>query len=353
MSEASQEILLFSSDVTVMDIVRQLEGYNIQIHAPEHLRQFAGDAHLLIIDINEWGQDITLLRNLLVSQPVLVIGEVADIARLNTCIELGARAYLVKPVSAAILGRYLVSMIDMHRLRQMYNRIMSFLSHELKNHLTAVRGYAHLLLTAPHEGNPPVEALSEGQSKFASVIHVNSERSFHVIDNIRDLTRIETGTFELDPEPTAPLSLLQFAAMRYAEDIGARQQKLEFDLPDDLPFVMADELRLGQAFAAVIDNAHKYTPDGGCIQIAASADEEQIHITIQDSGIGIAADELSRLLQEPFFRATAARNMPGYGIALYIARHIIEGHGGRLWLDSTPNSGTSAHIVIPILKLPD
>jgi two-component system phosphate regulon sensor histidine kinase PhoR len=122
--------------------------------------------------------------------------------------------------------------------------------------------------------------------------------------------------------------------------------ELEFALPADLPQVSADKERVAQVVTNLVHNAIKFTPAGGRVVVGASRRGEDVIVSVRDTGIGIPAEELSRIF-ERFYKTDRARAGGGTGLGLAIAKHIVQGHGGRIWAESTPGQGTRVLFTIP------
>jgi two-component system phosphate regulon sensor histidine kinase PhoR len=122
---------------------------------------------------------------------------------------------------------------------------------------------------------------------------------------------------------------------------------LSVDCPDDLPQIEVDSSRLQQVLVNLIHNAIKFTLPGGSIRVSAQSREKEIVFCVKDSGVGIAPDDLSRIF-ERFYKADRARSSGGTGLGLSICRHLVEAHGGRIWVESRPGEGSSFYFSIPL-----
>ena len=145
------------------------------------------------------------------------------------------------------------------------------------------------------------------------------------------------------------------------KQIEDKSQQLNIKLPKDMPRILADENRLIQVLTNLVSNAYKYTPPEGDINIHAEVqqitmDEKghnigpSLHISVKDNGIGMSEDDLSKLFT-PYFRSDnpLTREQPGTGLGLTITRGIVQGHGGRIWVESHLNQGTTFHFTVPIV----
>jgi signal transduction histidine kinase len=174
-----------------------------------------------------------------------------------------------------------------------------------------------------------------------------------LINTILDVARIEAGRFEMSADRIDLARLVQTCARSSASAFLAGEIALRLDLPDQLPELRADERRLQQVLAGLLSNAVKFTPAGGEVTVGARLDptgDLLLHVT--DTGIGIPPADLERVF-EPFIQldATLSRRFQGAGLGLYVARSLVEAHGGRLRLVSEPGAGTRAEITLPGWRL--
>ena len=125
-------------------------------------------------------------------------------------------------------------------------------------------------------------------------------------------------------------------------------QVLEFELPESLPYIQADKGRLRQIILNLLNNAFKFTPEGGKVTLRASVREEDLLVEVEDTGSGIAQEDLTRLF-EPYFRRTTDRErLSGLGLGLALAKSFVELHGGQIWVESKPGAGSKFSFTIPI-----
>jgi two-component system phosphate regulon sensor histidine kinase PhoR len=170
-----------------------------------------------------------------------------------------------------------------------------------------------------------------------------------MVEELLELTRIESGRVPLKLAPTSPAHLLNEAVKRL--EVQAERAGLEVivDCPVDLPPVLADERRLEQVVVNLLHNAIKFTPSGGRISLRARQEMDHVFFEVTDTGAGILADDLSRIF-ERFFKADRARTTGGTGLGLAIARHLVEAHGGKIWAESVEGKGSSFFFTIPTVE---
>lgn len=234
--------------------------------------------------------------------------------------------------------------------------LISFVSHELKNPLTSIRGYTDLLKSGE------LGEINEAQLQFLTTIRNNIDRMSHFIIDLADVARIEAGRLTLDPEPTSVEVIVEETLGSLEANIARKGQSLSVKLETNLPLIDADPTRMVQVLTNLVSNASKYTPEGGRIMIGAARQairdpqtgqqRRVVHHWVRDNGIGIDQADVGRIF-ESFFRTSAARDMaPGTGLGLSIVHNLVEQHGGQIWVESVPGSGSTFHYTIPASDLP-
>jgi two-component system phosphate regulon sensor histidine kinase PhoR len=161
-----------------------------------------------------------------------------------------------------------------------------------------------------------------------------------------DLSRIESGQVALELSTISPKKLLQSAAERMNMQAERAGLSIRVDGDDDLPELRADESRLEQVLVNLIHNAVKFTRPGGEVVLLGEAEPGVIRFSVKDTGIGIPADDVPRIF-ERFYRVDRARAGKGTGLGLSIARHIVEAHGGAIWVESIEGQGSTFFFTIP------
>lgn len=220
---------------------------------------------------------------------------------------------------------------------------ISTVSHELRTPMTSIKGYVDLLLLG--SAGP----LSEMQRRFLQIVKANADRLKLLVDDLLDISRIESGRLQLDLRPVPLEAAVEAVVASLKARIDEKKQRLELDLPEFLPPVHADKDRLIQILSNLVSNAHKYTPEGGRICIRARAEDEAVHVEVSDTGIGIPPEALPRIF-ERFYRVDDPRvqETPGTGLGLSIVKALVEMHGGRIWVESEVGKGSTFHFTIPI-----
>ena len=227
---------------------------------------------------------------------------------------------------------------------------MDFVAHELKQPMTSVKGYAKML-TLGIGGE-----LSETQNQFVQVITSNVDRMGKLVDDLLEMSRLESGRIRLAPEQLQPREILDQAMASIKPEAEAREHVLEVNASGDLPLVTGDRKRLLQILGYLLSNACRYTPDGGTIRASVSepdpvaASPGTLLFSISDTGIGISSEDLVRL--DKFYRADhdLVISQPGLGLGISIARGLIALHGGKLTIESELNRGSTFTFTMPVAQ---
>ncbi|AGA29680.1 HAMP domain-containing sensor histidine kinase [Singulisphaera acidiphila] len=223
---------------------------------------------------------------------------------------------------------------------QLKSDMVSTVSHELKTPLTSVQMAIHLLL------EEVVGPLTSKQVELLVAARQDSDRLLAMVDDLLDLTRIEQGRLKLNLSPVKADELVAEAAERSSSKLRDAGIVLEIDGDSDLPLVLADRERMEHVFDNLIDNALQYTDRGGRIRLTARTGEDMVHFTVEDTGEGIAPEQLSRIF-EKFYRVPGTRHREGTGLGLSIVQEIIVAHGGQITASSRPGLGTTFTFTLP------
>jgi two-component system phosphate regulon sensor histidine kinase PhoR len=170
-----------------------------------------------------------------------------------------------------------------------------------------------------------------------------------MVQELLDLSRVESREAPLDLAPTPVSDLMVTPVDRLRPQAERAGLDLSISLPANLPLVSADAERIRIVLTNLIHNAVKFTPPGGKILVQAELSEGEVIISVADTGVGIPAGDLDRIF-ERFYKADRARSGGGTGLGLAIAKHTIQGHGGRIWAESTEGRGSTFHFSLPIVE---
>jgi two-component system phosphate regulon sensor histidine kinase PhoR len=232
-------------------------------------------------------------------------------------------------------------------LERMKTEFLANISHELRTPLTPIKGFASILQTR--------DLPRERTQGFADEIHVAANQMERVIGQLVNFATIVGGRLSLDPQPTAVRSALDEVVARWTERAGATHQFVR-RVSAGTPPVQADRTYLLQSLDELVDNAVKYSPEGGKVTLSAGlsdADPSQVRIAVTDQGVGIPPDRLESIFDE-FSQgdASATRRFGGLGLGLALVHRIATAHGGDLTCESAPGQGSRFSIVLPAAPVP-
>lgn len=230
------------------------------------------------------------------------------------------------------------SLRGVQRQRESIQRLLSDISHQTKTPLANLRLYSSLLME---------EELTPQQREQAQVILQQSEKLSFLIETLVKLSRLETDVLAVTPK-SQPLSpLLERAASQAKAAAERKGIALQLHLQQQAEMKALYDLRwTAEALGNLLDNAVKYTPPGGCIQVSATQYELFCRIDVRDNGIGIAEEEQAQIFGR-FYRGRQVREQEGLGIGLYLAREIAQKQGGYLKLSSRPGQGSTFSLYLP------
>src|SRR6266567_881737 len=221
---------------------------------------------------------------------------------------------------------------------------VSMVSHELRTPLTSIKGYVDLILT-----DETVGELTELQREFLGIVSNNARRLVSLVNDLLDLSRMESGKIELHRKPLDIALLIRELLPSFQPGWDARQQTFTLHLPEKAPLVLADAARLMQILDNLLSNAHKYTPDEGHIDLLIETVGPVARVAITDSGIGLSTDEQAQLFTR-FYRAHNAITQAGggTGLGLAITRSLVEMQGGQIQVSSEPGHGSTFRFTLPL-----
>jgi signal transduction histidine kinase len=191
--------------------------------------------------------------------------------------------------------------------------------------------------------------VNDEQKQCLNDILASSKHLLGLINDILDLSKIESGTMELKIRNISLPNLVKAVKSIMMPIIAPRNQDLEIIIDEALPLVKADKGKIRQVFINLLGNATKFTPDGGKLKVEAVQESGWCRISVTDTGIGIKAENQTRLF-EPFFQADKplVKGVGGTGLGLAIAKQIIERHGGKIWVESEYGKGSKFSCTLPL-----
>jgi len=231
---------------------------------------------------------------------------------------------------------------ELKKSERLRNEFMNIAAHELKSPVTPIKGYLDLIRSD--------EGANERIKNWANIALRNSERLLLLVNDILDVSRLETDTMTFNMVRTSTDELLKNTIEDWTPAIKEKQLEFKVNIPLHLQDILADKHRLGQVLKNLFNNAIKFT-DEGYIGITACQKEDHLQISIEDSGIGIAKNEAKKIF-EKFHQADTAdnRQYEGTGLGLFISREILRKHRGDIVVESKPGKGSTFTITLPTLK---
>jgi len=283
-----------------------------------------------------------------VFQRFLAGEEIRD-EELEICRANGSKVWInlsVRPVhdkgGQVVANRsVVVDITERKRLDQLKDEFIGLVSHELRSPLTVITGAVNTALTEAERLSP------EETHQLLNDAALEAESLSHMLGNLLELSRIQADRLFLHAEATNTKKVIQGIVERIKRQSSSRQ--FVVDLPKKLPSVYADELRLERILYNLIENAIKYSPQGGEIRISARPEEEHLVIGVSDQGSGISPSDRSKLF-EPFQRLEESRSggIGGVGLGLLVCRRLVEAHGGQIWVESEFGKGSTFFFTIPL-----
>jgi len=293
--------------------------------------------------------------------PVIFVTALGEVGNETKGFELGAVDYMTKPLNPPVVKARIKSHLTLRKLNQelqqknrdlahmtrLKDEFLANMSHELRTPLNAILGMAEGL----QEG--VLGAVTGEQTKALQIIESSGSHLLELINDILDLSKIESGQIQLDRAPTSLVDLCQSSLEFVKHGAVKKNIQLATQLPKNLPDVSVDERRIRQVLINLLNNAVKFTPEGGRISLDVSFlsvenDKNYLRIAVADTGIGIAPEDIKKLFR-PFVQIDSALNRTnvGTGLGLALVKRIVELHGGEVGLASELGAGSCFTVDLP------
>ncbi len=230
---------------------------------------------------------------------------------------------------------------DLRKLERVRRDFVANVSHEFKTPLTAIQGFAETLLAGALED-------AQNRGRFLEIIVEHSRRLARLTDDLLKLSKMDADRLELEISDTSVSQFVSTCLETAQRRAIEKQLEIIVEVPENLPDIAADRRRLAEVLQNLLDNAIQYTLPGGQITLSAAREGREVVFTVSDTGIGIPKADQPRIF-ERFYRVDVARSreVGGTGLGLAIAKHLVEVHGGRLWVESEIGQGSQFHFSIP------
>jgi len=229
---------------------------------------------------------------------------------------------------------------QLEQVETMRRRLIGDVAHELRTPLTAIKGSAEALI----DGVLPASAETYSQ------IHAEAERLSRLVDDLQELSRVESRATQLNIRTADSTAMIQTVSKRLRHQFDEKKVRLTLSLTHDPILVLADEDRIVQVLTNLIGNALQYTPPHGTVTVSLERDKNEVRFSVRDTGFGIPAEHLKHIFDR-FYRVDKSRSRAhgGSGIGLTIAKHLVEAHGGKIWAESEgKNKGSVFVFTLPL-----
>jgi signal transduction histidine kinase len=228
---------------------------------------------------------------------------------------------------------------NLEKIDRTKTEFLSIVSHEFRTALTGIQGFSELI----RDGGLEVEEVRA----YGGYIFNDADRVNRLIGDMLDLDRMESGRMTMRTADVDINDVLTEVVSRAAPSATAVEFKS--DLDPRLPIVTGDRDRLIQVVSNLVNNAVKYSPEGGVVTVVSRGDGGYALTSVSDTGLGIPPDEIGHVFERfRRVRSGAAQSIPGTGLGLAIVKQIVEMHGGKIWVESAVGHGSSFHFTIPL-----
>jgi two-component system phosphate regulon sensor histidine kinase PhoR len=233
---------------------------------------------------------------------------------------------------------------DLRKLERVRRDFVANVSHEFRTPLTAIQGFAETLLAGALDD-------PQNRTRFLEIILEHARRLARLTEDLLMLSKMDADRLELEIHQLSVSQFIESCVETAQHPAAEKNLRISVKLQDHLPEIAADRRRLSEVLQNLLDNAIQYTPSGGQIQVTASAHNGIVEFTVTDTGIGIPKADQPRIF-ERFYRVDVARSreVGGTGLGLSIAKHLVETHGGRIWVESEVGRGSKFHFTVPVFK---
>ena len=343
----------------------------------EAIRKSAFDVIITDIRLPDVGgmEILELAKEINPDAAVIMMTGYASVETAVDAVNQGAYAYFIKPVNPEELKTTIANALRQQRLSQENKRLveslqrsnkllfatneelkratqaksefLAHMSHELRTPLNVIIGFSELML------DEVPGKINNEQKQCLNDILSGGRNLLNLINDILDLSKIESGKMELTLRNFSLSSLIESLVRVMKPVLAPRKQSLEVDVEEGLLLVYADRAKVRQVLLNLLGNSTKFTPDGGKLKIEAVREDNWCQVSVTDNGIGIKKEEQKRIF-DPFCQLVnpLTEEKGGTGLGLTIAKEIIEHHGGRIWVESKYREGSRFTFTLPLVATP-
>jgi two-component system phosphate regulon sensor histidine kinase PhoR len=231
---------------------------------------------------------------------------------------------------------------DLRKLERVRRDFVANVSHEFRTPLTAIQGFAETLLAGAMDD-------PQNRLRFLEIILDHSRRLARLTEDLLMLSKMDADRLDLEIHRLNVSQFVESCVETTQRPAAEKDIRISVNLQDTVPDIAADRRRLSEVLQNLLDNAIQYTPSGGRITVGASAQNGEVTFTVSDTGIGIPRVDQPRIF-ERFYRVDVARSreVGGTGLGLSIAKHLVDAHGGRIWVESEVGQGSQFHFTVPV-----
>lgn len=267
-------------------------------------------------------------------------------AQLDTVTGRFLRVIAVPLVASKFAGVLLLfqDLTEMRSLQTMRREFVGNISHEIRTPLAAIKAIVETLQDGALDDR-------ETARDFLDKVNAEVDRMTQMVTELIELSRIETGRVTLKLEPVNVNSLIEEGIARLSPQAERQQIALVAELSGGLPPLRVDRDRIQQTITNIVHNGIKFNRPGGRITVSTRSNMDSVIVSVSDTGIGISREDLPHIF-ERFYKADKSRSSGGTGLGLAIAKHIVEAHGGRIWVESVEGRGSTFYFTLPLATAP-
>jgi signal transduction histidine kinase len=337
--------------------------------AEKHLARGGVDIVLLDMGLPD-GQGLEILRRARAAAPdvvMIVLTGLEDEALAAAAIKEGAQDYLIKgQIENRALPRALRHAMDRHRMQaetdamrahqlQLKDEFLSHVSHELRSPLTSIYSFTTII------SDGLAGETSPQQNEYLQIILRNVRQLQSMIEDLLEVTQAQAGKLKIDLQSISLDDAIEYAVATLGGAAKEKEIALSYQSSPDLPLAYGDAMRIRQVLTILVDNAVKYTPDGGMVKVQAGVcaqDPGFLQVEISDTGCGMTAEAIARIFEHLYQVSdpaieTGRAGRRGLGLGLHIAKELVTRQGGEIWVTSEPHRGSHFLFTIPIFSLGD